>query len=194
MFSDLFENVKFLYIFLSSILFIAGIYFAPVIVDKNIHWLLVYPRWIAKLMEKYFSTRWGFITIFLIILILNNFSLFFGFISGFTVIFPLILAFFTGFHVAVIGYDLMGWQGIWHLLVNPVAWLEFPASWISFGMGLRLSAELINTGSLNKTYILFKIMLPLYFKYVFVLLLIAGLLESGMIIWVEKNKDKFNSK
>jgi hypothetical protein len=189
MYVDIFEKIQFVNIFVAALLFIAGIYFAPSIVDKNIHWMLVYPRWVAKLMEKYFSARWGFLAVFLLILVLNNFSLFTGFLSGFILILPFLAAFFTGFHVAVIGYDLMGWQGIWHLLINPVAWLEFPASWISFGMGIRVATVIMTTSSLKNGMEVFKQLMPLYFKYVFTLLVIAALLETGMILWVEKHKD-----
>lgn len=189
MFSDLFEQVQFVHIFIASLLFIAGIYFAPNIVDRNIRWMLAYPRWVAKLMEKYFSARWGFLTVFLLILILNNISLFTGFLSGLLIVFPFLTAFFTGFHVAVIGYDLMGWQGIWHLLVNPVAWLEFPASWISFGMGIQISTTILTNGSARSGIEMLKALTPIYFKYVFTLLIIAALLETGLILWAEKHKD-----
>ena len=103
---------------------------------------------------------------------------------------PFLAAFLTGFHVAVIGYDLLGWQGIWHLLVNPVAWLEFPATWISFGMGIRLSLLLINTKNLPLAIETFQILVPLYLKYVFSLLLLAALLESGLILWADRHKDQ----
>jgi len=191
MLNDLFSQLHFAHIFSGALLFLAGIYIAPIVVDKNIKWLLIYPRWVARLMERYFSQRWGFLSLFLIILLLNNFSLFLGFISGFLVILPFLLAFLTGFHVAVVGYDMLGWQGIWHLLVNPVAWLEFPAAWISFGMGIKISSTLISTGDLGIALQHFEQMLPLYLKYVFVLLVLAGILESVLIIWAEKYKDNF---
>jgi hypothetical protein len=189
MFSDLFEIVHFAYIFCAAVLFISGIYTAPYVVDKNLKWLLVYPRWVAGLMEKYFSVNWGFFIIFSIIFTLNNLSLFSGLLSGFLIILPFILTFLTGLHVAVIGYDLMGWKGIWHLLVNPVAWLEFPAAWVSFGMGIKLSVTILST-NLKKGVEIFQLLLPLYLKYVMVLLAIAALIETAFIIWAEKQKNK----
>lgn len=190
MFSELFEHAHFAYIFVAAVLFIAGIYFAPSIVDRNIRWLLVYPRWMAKLMEKYFSDHLGFFPLFITIFLLNNLSLFTGFLSGFLVILPLVLAFFTGFNVAVIGYDLMGWQGLWHMLVNPVAWLEFPAAWISFSLGIRLATEIIVQQNFHSAVKLFPVLLPVYFKYVFSLLLIAALLESVLISIARQHKDE----
>ncbi len=189
MFNDLFEHLNFAFIFIAAVLFFAGIYTAPAIVQKNIGWMLIYPRWVAKLMEKYFSARWNFLTIFSLIFMLNNVSLFAGFISGFLVILPLFFAFFTGFHVAVIGYDLLGWQGIWHLLVNPVAWLEFPAAWISFALGIKLGFTVIFGGGFSSAGKMCNSLLPIYAKYAMVLLLIAALLESGMILWAEKHKN-----
>ncbi|GAB4377578.1 MAG: hypothetical protein Kow0042_25530 [Calditrichia bacterium] len=190
MFGDLFENVHFAFIFSASAMFIAGLYFAPTIVEKNIRWLLVYPRWVARLMEKYFSTKWGFFPLFLTILILNNISLFTGFVSGYGIVFPLLFAFFTGLNVSVIGYDLMGWQGLWHMLVNPIAWLEFPAAWISFGMGLQLGWDILSRGDYSVAGQTFAILLPIYFKYVFTLLLIAAILEAIGIIIAEKHRDQ----
>lgn len=189
MFIDLFEILHFTYIFIAALLFLMGIYLAPIIVEKKINWLLIYPRWVAKIIEKYFSPRWGLIPLFLIILLLNNLSLFGGFISGFSLILPFLFAFLTGLNVAIVGYDILGWQGIWHLLVNPVAWLEFPAAWISFAMGIKISAEIVDSKSFLRAFPLFENLLPLYFKYVFVLLVIAAILESGLIIWAEKHKD-----
>ncbi|MBN2365447.1 MAG: hypothetical protein JXL67_04740 [Calditrichaeota bacterium] len=189
MFTDLFENLHFTYIFCTAVLFIAGIYFAPTIVDKNIRWMLRYPRWVASLMERYFSVRWGFFFLFLIIFILNNMSLFLGFLSGFLIVLPLFFAFFTGFNVAVISYDLMGWKGIWHMLMNPIAWLEFPAAWLSFGMGMKIGVTILTSGNFTQAVSLFNTLLPIYGKYVLVLLLIAALLESGLIVLAEKHKD-----
>jgi hypothetical protein len=190
MFYDLLEQLHFAYIFISATLFLLGIYLAPFIVDRDIKWLLLYPRWVKGIMEKYFSGKWGFFPIFLLILFLNNISLFTGFISGLLLLPPVLLIFLTGFHVAVIGYDLMGWEGIWHLLVNPVAWVEFPAAWISFGLGLRLSTEWISKGSISPVLATFYQLAPLYFKYVFSLLVIAGIIESFLIIIAERHKDK----
>jgi hypothetical protein len=192
MFNELFENLPFIHVFISAFLFLLGIYVAPIIVEKKITWLLIYPRWIARLIQQYFSARWGFLPLFGIILILNNISLFLGFVSGFTVILPYLMAFLTGFHVAVVGYDLMAWQGIWHLLVNPVAWLEFPAAWISFGMGMRLSISIILTRGYSDASGLFYQLLPVYLKYVLSILIIAALIESALIRWADKFKDHSN--
>ena len=188
MFSDLTEHLNFGYIFLISLLFLAGIYAAPAVVERDIRWLLRYPRWVAGKLEYFFKLKKGFFGTFVIILVLNNISLFSGFLSGFLVVLPLIFAFLTGLHISVIGYDMMGWKGIWHMLVNPVAWLEFPAAWLSLSLGLRLGLAVV-TPEASPTA-LFGQLLPLYFKYVFSLLLLAALIETIMIILAEKFKDE----
>lgn len=189
MFGDLFSQIHFAYIFVACVLFIGGIYIAPTIVERDIRWLLVYPRWVAAIMEKYFSAQWGFFPMFFLILFLNNLSLFTGFVSGYLIILPFLIAFFTGLHVAVIGYDLMGWQGLWHMLMNPVAWLEFPASWISFALGFRLAGAMVDYRNFAMTGKVFNMLLPLYLKYAFVLLVIAALLESLLIVIAKKYKN-----
>jgi len=72
-----------------------------------------------------------------------------------------------------------------------LAWLEFPASWISFGMGLRLAVVSLQYRSYAVTKQIFSNILPLYFKYVFTLLVIAAIIESLLIVIAERNKDKF---
>lgn len=189
MFSELFDAVHYAYFFISAVLFLIGINTGPIVVEKNIRWLMAYPLLMKQLMEKYFKTKSAFIVLFLIIFSLNNLSLFTSFLSGFLVILPPIAAFVTGLNVAIISFEVMGWQGIWHILVNPVAWLEFPAAWLSFGLGFRLSETLLKSGSLQTTIDKFISLLPIYFKYVFTLLLLAGLLEAALIVFAEKIND-----
>ncbi len=190
MFGDLFNQVELSFIFISAVLFLGGIYLAPSAVDRDIRFLLAYPRWMARLMERYFKTRWGFLIIFLLIFTLNNISLFTGFISGYFIIFPALFAFFTGFHVAVIGYDMMGWKGIWHMLVNPVAWLEFPAAWISTSLGFRLALTVLTEHSYSAATQTFRELFPLYQKYVMTLLFLAALLEAALIRFADSMQNK----
>ncbi|MFZ0390076.1 MAG: stage II sporulation protein M [Calditrichia bacterium] len=188
MFSDLLAELNFIYIFLASFLFIAGIYTAPFLVEKETGWLLAYPRWVGRLTKKYIERDHHFTALFIVIVILNNLSLFSGFLSGYLIVLPFLLCFFTGFNVAVLGYDLLGWQGIWHMLVNPVAWLEFPAAWLSFAMGFRLAVAVAENG-FTAGVLEFQLLLPLYLKYVFTLLIIAGILESLLIFFARRHQD-----
>ena len=189
MFSELFEAVNYTYFFVSAVLFLAGINTGPVVVEKNISWLMAYPLLMKRLMEKYFKTKRAFIILFLIIFGLNNLSLFTSFLSGFLVILPPVAAFITGLNVSIISYELMGWQGIWQILINPVAWIEFPAAWLSFAMGFRLAQTMAANASLRMTTDQFIILLPIYFKFVFTLLFLAALLEAALIVFAEKIND-----
>lgn len=186
MFSELFEAVNYAYFFISAVLFLIGINTGPIVVEKNIRWLMAYPLLMKRLMEKYFETKRAFVILFLIIFSLNNVSLFTSFLSGFLIVLPPIAAFITGLNVAIISFELMGWQGIWHILVNPVAWLEFPAAWLSFALGFRLSETLLKSNSLQVTMDTFITLLPVYFKYVFTLLFLAAILETALIVFAQK--------
>jgi len=186
MFSELFEAVNYTYFFISAVLFLVGINTGPVVVEKNIRWLMAYPLKMKRLMEKYFKTKRAFLILFLIIFSLNNLSLFTSFLSGFLVILPPVAAFITGLNVSIISFELMGWQGIWQILVNPVAWLEFPAAWLSFALGFRLAQSVTIGGGLSNAVDEFVILLPIYFKFVFTLLILAALLEAALIVFAEK--------
>ena len=184
------ESVDYPFFFLSAILFIAGIYAAPLVVEKNISILLKYPRWMRGVIEKFVKKKLSFLLLFLVIFFFNNLSLFGSFASGFLIILPPLAAFFTGLNVAIISFDMMGWKGIWQMLVNPVAWLEFPAAWISFALGFQLARFQLKVFSFPKAAELFGHLVPVYMKYVFSLLLIAGILETALIIMMEKFKDR----
>jgi len=188
MFNDLLNGLNPIYFLLSVAIFFLGIYLGPEVVNRDIRWLLVYPRWMKRLMEKYFKRSRGFIIVFLTIFLLNNFSLFTSYVSGFLVILPPLAVFFTGLNVSIISYDLMGWKGIWQILVNPVAWLEFPAAWISFTLAFQLAEAQWTYQNFNYTIKIFELYLPLYLKYVVGLLFLAALLETALIMLVEKMK------
>lgn len=182
MFEELFQALDVPYFFLSALLFMLGIYAGPYAAEKEITFLLKYPRWMLRLMQRYFNPDYPIPVIFLLIFLLNNLSLFGSFASGFLVIFPPLTAFLTGFNVAVIMFEMMGWRGIWQILVNPVAWLEFPASWISFSLAFRLAESQLAQFRFAETLALFRELLPVYLKYVGGLLLLAALLETLLIV------------
>ncbi len=190
MMNDLLESVRPIYFFVSAIIFLVGIYVGPVIVEKGWSLLLKYPRWLFRLMQRYLDVRFRFVYLFLIIVLLNNISLFGSFAAGFLIIVPPAAAFFTGFNVAVITYDIAGWKGIWHMLFNPVAWLEFPAAWLSFSLGFQLAEIQLRHWHWSDTYRRFVSLVPIYLKYVFTLLILAALLESAMIVIARKYDDE----
>jgi hypothetical protein len=186
MLQDLFQTVDPVYLFLSALLFMIGIYLGPVAAEREMTFLLKYPRWMLNLMNRYFKSDYNFLIIFLLILFLNNLSLFSSVISGFLVIGPPLAAFLTGFNVAVISFEMMGWRGVWHILMNPVAWLEFPAAWISFSLGFELAKKQVTQFNWEAAFELFKSLWPVYFKYVFALLFLAAVLETVMIVFIRR--------
>ncbi len=180
-----FEGVPFGFFFLSATLFLLGIYVAPVVVEREISWLLWYPRKMRRFMEKLLARKIPVVLIFLLIFTLNNISLFSSFLSGFLVVGPFVSAFLTGLNVAIVSYEMMGWQGVWQILVNPVAWLEFPAAWLSFAMGIKLAVVTVQ-GGWQPAYAEFELLLPYYLKLVVLLLFIAGVLETALIRIMER--------
>jgi len=190
MFNDLFQAIDIKYVFFSALLFMFGLYLGPVVVEKEITFLLRYPRAIMRLMERYFKPDYNFITVFLIILILNNISLFGSFVSGFLIVGPPVAAFLTGFNVAVISFEMLGWRGIWHILLNPVAWLEFPAAWISFALGFELVKAQLTGSEWHHALKAFETLWPVYAKYVFVMLLFSAVLETALIVFARRFPDE----
>jgi len=190
MFSDLFQTINLAYLFLSALLFMIGLYLGPLAGEREIAILLKYPRWMLRMMERYFKSDYNFIIIFLLIFTLNNISLFSSFVSGFLIIGPPIAAFLTGFNVAAISFEMMGWRGVWHILLNPVAWLEFPAAWMSFALGFELAEMQFTAKDWSKTLELWNTLWPIYLKYVLALLLIAAVLEAALIVFSRRFPDE----
>ncbi len=183
MFTDLFQTVDFTYFFLSALLFFAGMYFGPLAVERNIRFLLMYPRWMLKVTRRIFNHGINPLILFLLIFLLNNLSVMTSFLSGLLVILPPFAAFFTGFNVAVIGFEMLGWRGIWQILFNPVAWLEFPAAFIGFSMAYQLAEAQLTYADWQLTLTTLISLMPIYLKYVFTLLLTAAVLETSLITY-----------
>lgn len=190
MLQELFQTIDLIFLFLSALLFMIGIYLGPLAAEKEITFLLKYPRWMLNQMNRYFKSDYNFIFIFLLIFFLNNLSLFSSFISGFLIIGPPVAAFLTGFNVSVISFEMMGWRGIWHILINPVAWLEFPAAWISFSLGFELAKKQVAQFDWQSTFSLFNLLWPVYLKFVFTLLFLAAVMETIMIIFLRRFPDE----
>ncbi len=127
--------------------------------------------------------------VFFIIFGLNNLSLASAFLSGLLIILPPFIAFLTGFNIGVMSYEMMGWRGIWQILVNPVAWLEFPAAFISFSFAHQLAEAQLMFRDWGYTSGMLMELGYLYFKYVFFLLLAAAVIETILIYFSRKIPD-----
>jgi hypothetical protein len=193
LFKEIFSGINYIYFFVSALLFLSGIYFGPSIVDKDIKPLLAYPRWVSRKIEQHLKAKRSFLVIFIIIFSLNNLSIFTSFLSGFLIVLPPMVAFLTGLNVSVISYEMMGWKGIWHILVNPVAWLEFPAAWIGFALAFQLAETQATHFNWQTTAEYFVSILPIYVKYIMSLLFAAAILETALIVFMEKFGDDQDS-
>lgn len=186
MLGDLWRVIDLHYLILSALLFLIGMYVGPTAVERDITFLLKYPRWMFGIMRRWVEHRRGFGKIFLLIFLANNLSLFSSFASGLVIVGPVLAAFMTGFNVAVISFDLMGWRSLWFTLINPVAWLEFPAAWLSFALGFKLAEYQWLHGDFTATWQYLLSLLPVYGKYVMSLLLIAAVLETAIIVATDR--------
>jgi stage II sporulation protein M len=115
---------------------------------------------------------------------LNNLkSSFFGMVSGmafgiFSVIITIINGYFLGF-VSMVSVNSEGFFVLWKLFPHGI--FELPALFISLGIGLRLGVSLLKK---NENLIeLFKGSMKVFFIIVVPLLIIAGLIESSLIIF-----------
>ncbi len=79
------------------------------------------------------------------------------------------------------------------ILLNPVAFLELPATWISLSMGMELGLSLLNRLSLAEALPLLRRGLLVYGTLILPLLVAAALIEVSLIKWawkiLKKRKD-----
>ena len=85
MFSSFFENLSNinLQVFLiSMLLFFVGYAMAPFVYHRQYRWLIAYPLWVAKKLEKWSKKKWNPWLIFLFIFSVNLFSLYLNFFQS----------------------------------------------------------------------------------------------------------------
>jgi len=176
-------NVQ-VYLF-SVLLFFLGYAFAPTAYYKKVKWLTAYPFFIINLIEKHFNQDWPPLKIFTVILLLNSVSLFLNLVSAFGIVLPLIFSIYLGINLGVVMYHTLEGKHYYISLFNPVALIELPAAWMSFTMAIQFSAshyfdiEGISAISFNQYCYYFLIT-------VIPLLIIAGIIETGLIIVAKK--------
>lgn len=165
---------------LAAILFFLGVFFAPIVVKKEIRLLLWYPLWIWGVIKRHIDSSAPFLRLWALIFSLNSFSLFCNLVSGLFIILPPLFAFLLGIHIAIISLKEMGKLRLFFLILNPVSLFELPAAWISLSLGMSLGRELYLSKYAN--------VLPLFGRelmgYVFLvlpLLAIAGFIEVFLI-------------
>ena len=172
---------------LSALLFFVGYAIAPTAYYKKIHWLTVYPFFIIRLMDKYFKKDWPPLRIFSLILVLNTFSLFINLMSGWGIILPFLFAVYMGLNIGVVMYHTLEGKFYFASLINPVALIELPASWISIAIAIQFSlARYFNFAVNEKTG--FNDYLNVFLLIILPLLIVADVIETFLIVLTRKKK------
>ncbi len=165
---------------LAALLFFLGVFFAPVVVKKEVGLLLRYPLWIWGLIKRHIDLDAPFFRLWALIFSLNSFSLFCNLVSGFCIILPPLFAFLLGIHIAIISLKELGKLRIVFLVLNPVSLFELPAAWISLSLGMRFGWDLY-LSKYSNVLSLFERNLMGYLLVVLPLLAIAGFIEVSLI-------------
>jgi len=170
-------------ILLSAFLFFLGLLSAPFVVEREIKPLLCYPRWMWHRIQHWIKPDDHFLKLTLIICFLNATSLLANILSGLFIFLPFVFGFLVGLHVGVIVIEETGKRSLIGILLNPVAFLELPATWISLSIGMELGLFLLNRLSLAEALPLFRRGLLVYGALILPLLLVGALTEVSLIKW-----------
>jgi uncharacterized membrane protein SpoIIM required for sporulation len=165
---------------LAAALFFAGIFFAPIVVRKNVKLLLWYPLWVWRKLKGHVDPGTPFLRLWALIFSLNSLSLFCNLVAGFFIILPFLFALLLGIHIGVLVLKEMGSLKLILLILNPVSLFELPAAWISLALGMRFGVDLYLVNFTKMLY-LFEQTLMGYFLVVLPLLAIAGFIEVSLI-------------
>lgn len=170
-------------ILLSAFLFFLGLFSAPWVVERKIEPLLFYPRWMWHRIQRWVKSDDPFLKMVLAICFLNATSLLVNILSGLLVVLPFVLGFLVGLHIGVIVIEEIGKWSLIGILLNPVAFLELPVTWISLSIGMELGLFLSNRLSLVEALPLLRRGLLIYGALILPLLLVAALTEVSLIKW-----------
>ncbi len=175
----------------SIVLFFIGYAFAPFAYFKKLKWLTAYPFFIIRLIEQHFNKEWHPLKILLVIFILNSLSLFINLVSAFGIVLPLLFSVYLGINLGVVMYHTLEGKFYYISLLNPVAIIELPAVWISYTMAIQYSAvKFFNVQWIES--VSFTLYLTYYLDTILPLLLIAGIIETILIIMSRKFEKNSN--
>ena len=176
-------------IYFAAILFFAGYALAPTAYFKKIKWLTVYPFFMIKLMDTHFKKDWHPMTIFLVIFLLNSFSLFINLLSGWIIFLPYLAIIYMGLNIGIIMYHTLEGRFYYASLINPVTILELPAAWISVALAIQFSlAPLLGSDYLTPLTFL---QCMQYFLYTVIpFLLLGAVVETVLIVVARKHEDR----
>jgi len=187
-FFNMFHYINSQIFLFSALLFFIGYAIAPTAYYKKIGWLTAYPFLIIHLMERYFKKEWHPVGIFAVILFLNSFSLFLNLLSGWGIVLPFLFCIYMGINIGVVMYHTLEGHFYYTSLLNPVAVIELPASWISIAMAIQFSLQ--KYFSINVVeMVTFQDYLKVFLFLIIPMLLIADLIETSLIV-ISRKKDK----
>jgi len=184
-FTAVFDSINIQVYLFSVLLFFIGYAFAPTAYYKKFKWLTAYPFFIINLIEKHFNQDWPPLKIFIVILLLNSVSLFLNLVSAFGIVLPVIFSIYLGINLGVVMYHTLEGKHYYLSLFNPVALIELPAAWLSFTMAIQFSARnYFNISEIPD--INFSQYISYFLLTVIPLLIVAGIIETGLIIVAKK--------
>jgi hypothetical protein len=186
-FFNMFHYINSQIFLFSALLFFIGYAIAPTAYYKEIKWLTAYPFLIIHLMEKYFKKEWHPIGIFAVILFLNSSSLFLNLLSGWGIVLPFLFCIYMGINIGVVMYHTLEGHFYFTSLLNPVAVIELPASWISITMAIQFSLQKYFSINLVEN-VTFQDYLKIFIFLIVPMLLIADLIETSLIV-LSRKKD-----
>jgi len=192
-FIEVFSVINTQVFLLSILLFFIGYALAPTAYFKKIKILTAYPFFITNLIDKHFNKDWPAIKIFAVIFSLNSISLLINLLSAYGIVLPLLFSIYLGLNLGIIMYHTLEGRYFYLSLLNPVAILELPATWISFTLAIQFSAVRffningLSTISFNQYFIYF-------YSTVIPILFIAGIIETALIVIARKYENKENQK
>lgn len=185
-FIEVFKAINLQIFIISALLFFVGYAFAPTAYYKKIKWLTVYPFYIIKLMDAFFQKKYRPMKIFLILFLLNSSSLFINLLSAWGIVLPFLFMIYMGINIGVVMYHTLEGKFYYLGLINPVALIELPAAWLSITMAIQFSLYhyfgLSWLPELN-----FGNYVTYFFNTIIPLLLLAGIIETIMIVKGEKD-------
>ena len=191
-YQEIFQIINTQIFLLSILLFFIGYAFAPTAYYKKIKWLTAYPFFIIGLIDKHFNKDWHPAKIFLAIISLNTLSLFLNLISAYGIILPFIFSIYLGINLGIVMYHSLEGKHYFLSLLNPIAIIELPAAWLSFTMAIQFSATHY-FGIEGIAAIEFIQYMNYFFVLVIPLLLIAAVIETGLIVIAKKIDPKDES-
>jgi uncharacterized membrane protein SpoIIM required for sporulation len=169
---------------LSALLFFLGYALAPTAYYKNIRWLVSYPMWIVKKLDVLSKKAWNPVFLFIFLFSMNSFSLLVDLLSAVIPLLPFLFAIWTGINIGVVTYHTLEGNFYYTALINPVAFFELPAAFLTFSMAIQYNLSNLGITSLsgiNWRDVAFERYVFLFIIAVLPILLMAGIIETYLI-------------